>query len=173
MKPFWIDAEIAKLAIIPRPRGGDWLEDDLRALKKARIDVIVSALTQEENEELELSGEGALCRSNSIEFLSFRIADRSVPESEDAFGRFLTRLQILLERRRGIGVHCRAGIGRSSMIVAGVLIRQGLPCASAFALIEKARGCSVPDIPEQRAWMEKFGSDERGHGDRTTEANRG
>ena len=51
---------------------------------------------------------------------------------------------------RAVAVHCRAGIGRSSMIVASALIRNGLSPESAFRAIEESRGCNVPDTPEQK-----------------------
>jgi len=43
---FWID-RLAKrlLGIMPRPRGGDWLDDELQALGKAGVNVVVSLLT--------------------------------------------------------------------------------------------------------------------------------
>jgi hypothetical protein len=37
MKPFWIEAGSLRLAIVPRPRGDDWLEDELRSMRKAGI----------------------------------------------------------------------------------------------------------------------------------------
>ena len=59
MNPFWIKIEGVRLAIAPRPRGGDWLEDDVRLLQRAGVDVIVSALTPVEAEELGLLGRGS------------------------------------------------------------------------------------------------------------------
>src|SRR5215467_12015677 len=61
-----------------------------------------------------------------------------------------------LRQGKAVGVHCRAGIGRSSMIAACALIRTGLSVELAFRMIEKARGCSVPDTPEQREWVERY-----------------
>jgi hypothetical protein len=44
------------------------------------------------------------------------------------------------------------------MIVASALIRNGLSVDSAFSAIQEARGCSVPDTPEQRQWVERYSS---------------
>ena len=52
MSLYWIDREGVRLGIMPRPRGNDWLSDDLRLLRQAGVDVIVSALTALEAEEL-------------------------------------------------------------------------------------------------------------------------
>jgi hypothetical protein len=54
MNPYWIKTEGFRLAIIPRPRGRDWLLEDIRFLQRAGVDVVVSALTVAENEELGL-----------------------------------------------------------------------------------------------------------------------
>jgi hypothetical protein len=73
MNPYWIKTEGFRLAIIPRPRGADWLLDEIRFLQRAGVDVVVSALTASENEELGLVEESELpdlwC---GISFLSHR-----------------------------------------------------------------------------------------------------
>ncbi len=39
MDPFWIETgNRLRLAIVPRPRGGDWLEGEMAAIKKAGVD---------------------------------------------------------------------------------------------------------------------------------------
>ena len=53
-------------------------------------------------------------------------------------------------------IHCRAGIGRSSLIAACVLVRAGHDVNSAFDTIAKARGVEVPDTEAQRAWVSTF-----------------
>jgi protein-tyrosine phosphatase len=158
MNPFWIKIEGVRLAIAPRPRGGDWLADDVRLLQRAGVDVVVSALTSVEAEELGLLEEGHFCQSTGLEFLSFPIEDRSVPPSLNEFDGLLNSVADYLHKGKAVGVHCRAGIGRSAIIVASTLIRNGLSVDSAFTAIQEARGCSVPDTPEQRQWVERYSS---------------
>jgi len=93
-----------------------------------------------------------------LEFVSFSIEDRSVPSSFNEFDVLLNSVTDYLRNGKAVGVHCRAGIGRSSMIVASTLIRSGLSVDSAFSAIQEARGCSVPDTQEQRQWVEKYSS---------------
>jgi len=45
------------LGISAHPRGGDWLEDEIKSWRGAGFDVIVSLLTPAEIEEMDLSGE--------------------------------------------------------------------------------------------------------------------
>jgi protein-tyrosine phosphatase len=158
MNPFWIKIEGVRLAITPRPRGKDWLEDDIRFLQRAGVDVLVSALTPAEAEELGLLEESQFCQSNGLEFLSLPIEDRSVPSSFNEIDGLLNSVTDYLRNGKAVGVHCRAGIGRSSMIVASALIRNGLSVDTAFSAIQEARGCSVPDTPEQRQWVERYAS---------------
>lgn len=158
MNPFWIEIQGLRLSITPRPRGKDWLEDDIRFLQRAGVQVLVSALTLAEAEELGLLEEGYFCQTNSLEFLSFPIEDRSVPQSFDEFDGLVNAVKDHLRNGKAVGIHCRAGIGRSSMIVASVLVRTGLSVDSAFRTIQEARGCSVPDTAEQRQWVERYSS---------------
>jgi protein-tyrosine phosphatase len=116
VNPYRIKTEGVRLAIIPRPRGQDWLPDDISLLQGAGIDVVVSALTAAENQELELIEESRCCQSRGIEFLSFPIEDRSVPNSSAEFTELVNSVTDFLRKGKAVAVHCRAGIGRSSMI---------------------------------------------------------
>jgi protein-tyrosine phosphatase len=156
MSLYWINREGLRLGIMPRPRGNDWLSDDLRMLRQAGVDVIVSALTVPEAEELGLAAEAQECALNGLLFISFPIEDRSIPTSHTDFGALVNQLLEYSRRGKAIAVHCRAGIGRSSMIAACVLIRNGLSVESSFQSIKESRGCPVPDTAEQRQWVEGF-----------------
>ena len=49
---YWIEGPwLSRLAIMPRPRGGDWLEDEITSWRHVGIDTIVSALMKEESTE--------------------------------------------------------------------------------------------------------------------------
>jgi hypothetical protein len=53
--PFWIETgNQLRLAIVPRPRSGDWLDDEAILMKKAGIDIFVSMLQPQEASELGL-----------------------------------------------------------------------------------------------------------------------
>ena len=149
MNPYWMNSEGLRLAITGRPRG-EWLEDDIRLLQRAGVDVVISALTQVEAEELGLLREGRCCQNNGLEFHSFPIEDGSVPPSFKEFDGLLNCVAEYLRNGKAVAVDCRAGIGRSSMIVACALIRTGLSVDHAFRAIQEARGCSVPDTRATR-----------------------
>jgi len=79
----WIKIPTAgRLAIMARPRAGDWLSEEIARWKNAVIDVVVSLLETQEVTELGLQREAEFCRSGGIEFISFPIPHRGVPVSE-------------------------------------------------------------------------------------------
>jgi protein-tyrosine phosphatase len=154
---YWIETGLpAKLAIMPRPNGGKHLEDEIRILKREGADVLVSLLTPEEDIELALELERAACSGHGIRFRSFPIPDRDVPSSTEAFLKFIETLHHDLLQGRSIVAHCRAGIGRSSLLLASLLRREGLSTDDAFRRITQARRMLVPDTPEQLHWVENL-----------------
>ncbi|SRR5712692_608431 len=144
------------LAIAPRPRGGDWLEDEARAWKQAGLDVVVSLLAPEEVIELDLAQEAELCQANGIQFIPFPIADRSVPSSQKATLELVRSLDKILTDGKSLGIHCRQGIGRSAIIAACLFIFSGIDPEAAFQHVSAARGCAVPETAEQREWVRAF-----------------
>lgn len=159
MKPnvYWIKGPWrGKLGILPRPRGADWLNDEVGVWKDAGVDVAVSLLTPDEDCELDLSNEQALVQQNGLTFIGFPIPDYSVPSSMQTTRQLVSQLQDFLARGKNVGVHCRQGIGRSSVVAACVLVTAGESAETAFEQIQNARGLRVPDTPEQRDWVAAF-----------------
>jgi len=156
--PYWIPTGTPlQLATAARPHGGNRLEDEIRSLHREGVDVLVSLLTEDENQELELTQEGALCRAQGMEFRSFAIPDRETPESKEKFLRFIESLGKEADAGLRIVLHCRAGIGRSSLVAAALMVRAGFTADDAFDRISKARGHRVPDTGEQIDWIKHLG----------------
>lgn len=145
-----------RLAIVPRPRGNDWLEDEVTQMKRAGVDVLVSMLQPDEATELGLSAEAKLCVAGGIQFRSFPIPDRETPPSSEAFAKFVEELRVEAHAGRSVAVHCRASIGRSSLLLAALLTAEGYTADDAFRRLTTARGLQVPDTPDQIRWVERF-----------------
>jgi protein-tyrosine phosphatase len=157
MHIYWVETPgVRSVAIVPRPRGDDWLTDEIKALRRAGIDILVSLLTESEQHELGLTLEAAACEQVGIRYVNFPVVDRGVPTSSRAFGQLITQLQGSIRAGKTVGAHCRAGIGRSSMLLAAMLCSQGLSSEKAFALLSEARGMAVPDTQEQVDWVKQF-----------------
>lgn len=154
---FWIQGEPpVPLAIVLRPHGGDWLEDELRRMKQAGIQTLVSMLEKEEAEMLGLANEGPLAKKIGMEFLSFSIPDVHIPPDTATFRRFVVGLAQRLRKAEHIGVHCRGSIGRATLIAACTLIHLGWQPRAALKAIATARGLAVPDTQEQEDWILRY-----------------
>lgn len=152
---YWIPGPWrGRLAISARPRGGDWLEDEVQGWRSAGIEVVVSLLSKDEEEQLDLSDEHRLAGLQSIRFVSFPVTDRSVQASLETTVALLGDIRAELEAGRNVAVHCRQGIGRSALIAAGALAAAGLEPHAALETVSVARGLPVPETEEQRHWLE-------------------
>ena len=144
------------LAIMPRPRAGDWLEEEIGQWQREGLSKIVSLLEPSEIAELDLGSEPAICARRGIDFLSFPIPDRGVPTSVAAFDTFLAPIVEQLRNGASVGVHCRAGIGRAGLTAACILVRAGIPYPLVFPAISRARRVKVPDTEQQESWAQQF-----------------
>jgi protein-tyrosine phosphatase len=157
---WWVEGPwLGRLAILARPRPGDWLEDEVRSWREAAVAVVVSTLEAEEVEELGLKCEGEACQKNGIEFISHPVLDYGEPASLEAVAELARRLEAALRDGKSVGVHCRAGLGRSPMLAACVLVLAGVGPNTALERISAARGCEVPQTVKQRRWVESFALD--------------
>lgn len=160
VKIYWINyEESGGIGIMPRPRGGDWLDDEMRSLRASGVEVVVSLLESQEVAELDLGQEQAVCKVHAMEYISFPISDRSVPSSRAGVESLSDRLAEFISEGKKVVIHCRQGIGRSAIIAACVLAERGMSVDEAFERIAQARGCPVPDTPKQRKWVDRFVKD--------------
>jgi protein-tyrosine phosphatase len=142
-----------KLAIAPRPRGGDWLEDEIEAWCRLGITTVVSLLTPEEESELGLMEESAVAQSHGLGFLSLPIPDREVPASESEVTAMLVRLHGILGSGGSAVIHCRQGVGRAGLLASCLLIYEGNQPLESIRAVSQARGVEVPETSGQRAWV--------------------
>jgi protein-tyrosine phosphatase len=154
---YWVlNGPEQRLAIMARPRGEDWLEDELQALWAGEFGTIVSLLTDAEMQDVGLAREPAVCASLGIGFVAFPIADRGTPGSIDELRHLVHEIQERLRAGQPVAIHCRAGIGRSALVAACVLIEAGMESDEALGHIAAARGVPVPDTEQQRSWVEDY-----------------
>jgi protein-tyrosine phosphatase len=154
---FWIAGPWSgRLAITTRPRGDDWLEDEVSSWRRAGIHAIVSLLESDEANQLGLSKESKVAEANGIRFISFPIPDRGVPASVPATIALMASIAGALEEGKNVAVHCRQGIGRSGLIAAGVLATSGVSADDAIKTVSSARGLAVPETSEQRLWVQRL-----------------
>jgi len=143
------------LSVMAKPVSGEWIEDEFFGLKRIGIDKVICLLERWEQIEVGLELEEQLCLKNEIEYYSFPIPDRGVPEISGANIIFQELYQEICMGKH-IVIHCRAGIGRTGIVAGGILVKFGLTAKEAFAQISSARGVQVPDTEEQKRWLGSF-----------------
>ena len=154
---YWLHefGNLARLGIMARPRGEDWLEDEILGLKKQGVQVMVSLLEPDEIAELGLGRQADLCSKHEIDYVNFPIPDRGLPKQDGKVKALIGRLKEKIDIGSTIVIHCRMGIGRSSIIAGSLLLTAGYKTSGIIAHITKIRGLRVPDTDEQIAWLKK------------------
>jgi hypothetical protein len=153
---YWIETRgPGRLAVMPCPRGGDWLDGEIRALKNDGVDILVSLLTPEEDEYLGLTAEGETAKAHGIRYYSHPIYDRGIPADPRSTWALARELAGLYGGGKTITAHCRMGIGRSPLILASLMVHGGSTPEEAWMAIGIARGCRVPDTRDQRDWLDR------------------
>lgn len=99
-------------------------EDDLTFLVASGVTTLVS-LTEEPFDPALASACGL------VHTMHFPIRDMGVPAMGKAAG-FALRLANLIERGEVVALHCRGGLGRTGLMMALVLMAQGLPAEDAI-----------------------------------------
>jgi len=148
------------LAIMAAPRLGDQFEDTILGWRDEGVDVIVSLVEEAELPKL-TEAETSLCEEVGIEFISFPVRDKTVPDAVDPMARIARQLAERVASGKSVAIHCRAGIGRSTTLAACVLILLGVDGDIALDMIAAARGLEVPETEAQRQWVLGFSQSAR------------
>lgn len=152
---YWITQPTCeRLGIMPRPRGNDWLSDDIDRLKhRHSARVVVSLLTPQEIAEFKLEQEPDFCETHGITFYNFPIPDLAIPTSYPDVIALIHLLKGYLDQSETIIIHCRMGIGRSGLITSAILVASGIDPNHAMRLVSDARRMDCPETDAQKQWV--------------------
>lgn len=114
---------------------------------------VVSLLEPSEARHLGLDAERLEVKAHAMDFISFPIPDMGVPASADDYAQIVQMLFTQVSAGINTLVHCRAGIGRSGLLTAGVLLYTGMSVEEAFNYVSHMRGIRVPETMEQHDWL--------------------
>jgi protein-tyrosine phosphatase len=145
-----------RLAVAARPRGGDWLADEVASWKRQGVGAVLSLLTPQEEKDLELAEEAGLMELEGLIFSSFPIPDRQVPNSQSDIASLLEKASHTLANGSNLVIHCRQGLGRSGLVAACLLATAGLSPGAAVEMVSAARGVEIPETKEQRDWIDRY-----------------
>lgn len=141
------------LFAMAKPVADDFMEQQFVNLANEKINRIVSLMEIDEASKAGLEEELRLTEKHRMEFVSFPIRDRGMPDSITEFSKFTRGLYDDIASGLNTVVHCYAGIGRTGMVSAAVLLHDGFQPEQAFQHISLKRGVSVPDTQQQIDWI--------------------
>lgn len=95
-------------------------------------------------------------RTNSFPFkrITFAIEDYGIPSDVPEFLEFMAHLAHSIQAGQNVLIHCAAGVGRTGLAAAGVLMQLGYPRQDAIAAVYEAG--SRPEIGEQGDFLRRL-----------------
>lgn len=91
-----------------------------------------------------------------LSLVRFPIDDMSVPASGAEFARFLEEVRARMAAGEGVYLHCLAGVGRTGLALACLLVLAGEPAAGAVAAVRARYKPEAVETAEQRRFVEEF-----------------
>ena len=137
-----------------------WLRDlgmDMVRLRRVfRTDCLVSLLDASEFAALGISELGTFASVNGIRPVFFPIPDMHPPHERDrdAFMALIEGIISGASAGQNVVIHCRAGIGRSGLVAASVLVARGLTAPDAIKVVREVRSPRSVETSEQRACVQ-------------------
>jgi len=126
-----------------------------KELRKQGITAVVSLLPEEEAKALGVAKAAQTCDKLGLIYLSYPVKDFGLPQKA-SFAHLVQKVNVLLGTGDHVAVHCKAGIGRSGMLAACVLVSTGETPEQALKIVSDARGQAVPDTREQGDFVADF-----------------
>ena len=121
------------------------LEADLTLLASNGATDLVTLIGEDERGKLGVGALPRLAGENGLSWREFPITDRTAPASgrQAEFDQLLDELLTDLAAGRRVAIHCQAGLGRTGLLAAGLLVRFGTVPDDAIALVRSARPGSI------------------------------
>jgi hypothetical protein len=141
-----------QLATIAHPREDPWPAENLAALARSGVQVLVSALTAAEQQQRGFGGTAEVAAAVGVEFVPFPVADGGIPREEAVKAIALARrLAGYVRSGRFVVTQSFGGIGRSTLLACTTLVLLGIAPGDAVRRVVKN-----PDMPIARDWLFEF-----------------
>jgi protein-tyrosine phosphatase len=152
MRFYWVESPVGRIAIAAAPDADNMIQE-ISNMQEEKVEFVLSLLQADEASQIGLANEELILEAAGIEFAQIPIADFGVPENGSEIDSVVLDMARYLETGGSLVVHCRGGIGRSSMVVSAILTHLGVKSNDALRHVEKARGLRVPETTAQREWV--------------------
>lgn len=149
------EAHLGRLALVRAPHATT-LERDAATLASAiGTHAVAPLITDAEVRALGLTAWPQALIHAGVRVMPWAIEDMSVPDDHDRFAAFVGTLAGELREGRTVTVHCRAGLGRSGMVAACVLVHVGAAAPQAIAHVRASRPGAV-ETEAQEAYVAEY-----------------
>lgn len=91
-----------------------------------------------------------------LNYLHFPIQDYNIPDDDQKAMEVVDLVAVVLQSGKGVFIHCKGGIGRSSLLACAILLKLGYQPDKATSIVGNGRGKQVPETPVQRQWIDRI-----------------
>ena len=132
------------------------LDQDILVLKKANFHTVVCLIDDEEIQRYSPNLLQAYKRYG-IELLRYVIEDFYIPQNIESFDKFVDTIITKLNSKNNVFVHCLAGLGRSGLVLASVLIKyyNDISYQEAISKVRSIRNGAIQNI-EQECFVKDY-----------------
>jgi protein-tyrosine phosphatase len=120
---------------------GTPLHDTMTQLKTAGASSVISMLSNQELEFLNVPDLGETCERIGLSWYQLPIEDDEGPEQpfERSYAKHKTALLAAIENKETVVIHCRGGTGRTGLMAAILLLDFGLNWSETKTLVQSIR----------------------------------
>lgn len=131
------------------------LETDVDIVETWGAHAVLTLMESHELRTFEIEGLGRAMIDRFLEWHHHPIVDGDVPgkDFEREWPRVSASLRALVARGGKVLVHCRGGLGRAGMVVARLLVEDGMAPEHAIGMVRAARGSGAIETRAQEAWV--------------------
>ncbi|MDR0305316.1 MAG: dual specificity protein phosphatase family protein [Chitinispirillales bacterium] len=95
------------------------------------------------------------CSEHTVTWFYYPIPDFGLPPDKNNFSKLVDTIVEMMRQDKGVCVHCRAGIGRTGLLLACVVGKYfSLPSDKALATVRKGR--EAVETPQQEEFIREF-----------------
>jgi protein-tyrosine phosphatase len=145
-----------QIFVFPAPFADKVENYALQYLQEASIQCVVNLISNEEWLAFHGAKQQNLYEKNAIDYIHYPVQDYGVPQEYNSFNELVKELHGYLLKGGNIGIHCIGGIGRSGLLTAALLYRQGFDLNTLFDYMSAYRGRKMPDTAQQISWFRQY-----------------